>query len=473
VQFLVDGTAIGGPVNVTGGVASLTVSQLTFGAHVISAVYRSDAPFLFANSDTLADPFLQEVLNRTETIIANDPPTTELGQTVVFTATVTDPANAGIPQGDVTFVIDPSTPQAQTSSAAVDPTTGRAIFILSNFGVGDHIVLATYSGDSQFYAVSSATLTHTVAEPRTELTITANDAAAGESTGPANPGQLTVTRTGGTAAALTVNYTVGGTAASGTDYLTLPGSVVIGPGQSSAVIDVNVVNDGFAEGDESVVLTITAGAYTIASPASATVTIADNQPPTITLPGAQTACEGVDLAVAGIAVADSDGGNLTANLQVSHGTVTLRSVPGVIVTGDGSAAVTLTGSQVAINAALTSLVYSPFHNYNGPDTLIVTASDGLAITTASVAIHVKSLNEQAAELQAQVKALQDAGVLNNGQANSLLVKLELQDNRGDIGRVQSFLKQVGAFVKAGILSPEEAKPLSEAGNILLTDLKRR
>ena len=61
------------------------------------------------------------------------------------------------------------------------------------------------------------------------VTVVATDAAAGET---ANPGIFTVTRTGPTTAALTVSYTVGGTATSVTDYTpALSGTVVIPVGR--------------------------------------------------------------------------------------------------------------------------------------------------------------------------------------------------------------------------------------------------
>jgi hypothetical protein len=51
-----------------------------------------------------------------------------------------------------------------------------------------------------------------------------------------------------------------------------------------------------------------------------------------------------------------------------------------------------------------------------------------------------------------VSAFQAAGVLNRGQANSLIVKLNLKGNHGDIGKVQAFLNEVAAYVQAGILT---------------------
>jgi fibronectin-binding autotransporter adhesin len=203
------------------------------------------------------------------------------------------------------------------------------------------------------------------------------------------------------------------------------------------------------------------------------VVLVRNVPPAVTLPGAQTAFQNVDLAINGISVADVDDVNLTVTLRVGHGTLTPGTVAGLTVGGNGTSAVTLSGSQADLNAALAGLMYGPDLNYSGPDTLTIRAGDGLDTSSAAVAIRVKSLAEQAADLEAQVNALRATGALNQGQANSLVVKLDLKDNDGDIGRVQAFLDEVGALLGAGILSPAQADILLTAGNILLTGLRRR
>ena len=88
-------------------------------------------------------------------------------------------------------------------------------------------------------------------------------------------GAFTVTRTGSTAAPLTVFYTVGGTATPGSDYPALPGSVTIPAGSSTANIIVTPINDSVVmERNETVVVNLTSRShYTLGSPSSATVTI--------------------------------------------------------------------------------------------------------------------------------------------------------------------------------------------------------
>jgi hypothetical protein len=71
---------------------------------------------------------------------------------------------------------------------------------------------------------------------------------------------FTFTRSGSTAAPLTVGYTVGGTATAGTDYAALPGSVMFGIGQSTATVEVAALIDAALEPDETVTLTLNPGA---------------------------------------------------------------------------------------------------------------------------------------------------------------------------------------------------------------------
>jgi len=114
------------------------------------------------------------------------------------------------------------------------------------------------------------------------VTIAASDPAAGEA-GP-DPGVFTVSRTGSTTAGLTVNYSTGGTATSGSDYTALSGSVFIPAGSASAPIVVTPIDDAVFEGNETVVVTLTSGTgYTLGTPRTATVTIADNDKPTVTI----------------------------------------------------------------------------------------------------------------------------------------------------------------------------------------------
>ena len=109
------------------------------------------------------------------------------------------------------------------------------------------------------------------------VTVTATDAGAAEAG--SNPGTFTFTRTGSTASALTVNYSLSGSATQGNDYRPegdMSVSITIPAGASSATLSVYPFRDTEVEGTESVVLTIAPeAAYSIGSAGNATVSIAD------------------------------------------------------------------------------------------------------------------------------------------------------------------------------------------------------
>ena len=93
--------------------------------------------------------------------------------------------------------------------------------------------------------------------------------------------QVTVTRTGGSAGAITVNYTSSnGTALAGSDYTATAGTLSFADGVTSRSFSVPIVNDSVPEPSESFTLTLsnaTAGA-SLGAVSTATVTISDDDP---------------------------------------------------------------------------------------------------------------------------------------------------------------------------------------------------
>ena len=98
----------------------------------------------------------------------------------------------------------------------------------------------------------------------------------------------TFTRTGPTTSALTVNYTVGGTATLGTDYTGIAASpatktVSFAAGASSAIVMVDPTTDTTIEPNETVVLTLAEGSdYSIRTTAAVVGTIINSNPPPYT-----------------------------------------------------------------------------------------------------------------------------------------------------------------------------------------------
>ncbi|UJP05612.1 MAG: tandem-95 repeat protein, partial [Nitrosomonas sp.] len=121
-----------------------------------------------------------------------------------------------------------------------------------------------------------------------------------------------------------------------------------------------------------------------------------NDAPANTVPGAQTVNEDTSLAIGGISVNDVDGNLSTVQLTVGNGTltVTLSGATTISAGANGSNALTLSGSQVGINATLASLSYQGNLNFNGADTLTVTSTDANSASNVdSVAITVNTVND--------------------------------------------------------------------------------
>jgi hypothetical protein len=92
---------------------------------------------------------------------------------------------------------------------------------------------------------------------------------------------ITVTRTGNTDAATTVNYsTSDGTAKAGQDYAATSGSLNFTPGESVKTFTVTLLNDSASEGVETVNLSLTTPAGTPVTGAQSTATLAIMDEPT-------------------------------------------------------------------------------------------------------------------------------------------------------------------------------------------------
>jgi hypothetical protein len=83
----------------------------------------------------------------------------------------------------------------------------------------------------------------------------------------------------GTAGALTVNYTISGSATNGTDYENLPGSAVIPDGATGVDITITPQDDTLREGTETVTLTLAPGAGYGIEVASGTLYLEDDDLP--------------------------------------------------------------------------------------------------------------------------------------------------------------------------------------------------
>ena len=123
-----------------------------------------------------------------------------------------------------------------------------------------------------------------------------------------------------------------------------------------------------------------------------------------------------------ISVNDVDSAQLTVGLTLANGaqppgTLIAGTPAGVTVTGNNTAAVTVTGSVAGVNDALKALVYDPSNGYEGMPTLTITATDGQdAAPNAVVQIIVSGINDPPVNIlpQGPVQVAEDTDLFFNG-----------------------------------------------------------
>src|SRR6186997_3199723 len=181
--------------------------------------------------------------------------------------------------------------------------------------------------------------------------------------------------------------------ANGSSTLTLSGTLAqINAALASVVYQGNADFNG---GDTLTVLSTDANGATDSDAVAITVT-AVNDGPVNTVPGAQTVNEDTALSIGGVSVNDVDGNLSTTQLSVASGTLSVSIAGGATISAgaNGSATLTLSGTQAQINAALASLAYQGTLDFDGSDTLTVLSTDANGATDAdAVAITVNAVND--------------------------------------------------------------------------------
>lgn len=148
-----------GTLPLTSGAASLTTNALSAGLHTISAVYSGDANYQASPSPF--DHLRQLILKAgTTTFVFSSSGSTPalVGQSVTFAANVSSSVGSSKPTGTVDF-FDVTT---QTDLGSVALTNGTASVSTSGLTGILHSIKAIYSGDSNFLASSSPSLSQAV-----------------------------------------------------------------------------------------------------------------------------------------------------------------------------------------------------------------------------------------------------------------------------------------------------------------------
>jgi hypothetical protein len=139
----------------TSGVATLSLSNLTVGSHVILALYGGDGNFGGSNSASQTETVTQATT--TATLGASGSPSVS-GQSVTFTATVQAVSPAGgVPTGTVNF----KEGSLILGSGTLN-TSGVATFTTTTLAIATHSIVAQYLGTSGYAGSSSSTVSQVV-----------------------------------------------------------------------------------------------------------------------------------------------------------------------------------------------------------------------------------------------------------------------------------------------------------------------
>ncbi|MFN4843953.1 MAG: Calx-beta domain-containing protein [Dolichospermum sp.] len=154
---------------------------------------------------------------------------------------------------------------ATTATVTVDPTVDTTV------EPNETVALTLASGTGYTIGTTTA-VTGTINNDDTTVTLAVSPGSVTED-GTSNL-VYTFTRTGVTTNALTVNYTIGGTATNGSDYASLPTSIAFAAGLATATVIVDPTADTTVESNETVALTLASGTgYTIGTTTAVTGTI--------------------------------------------------------------------------------------------------------------------------------------------------------------------------------------------------------
>jgi Ca2+-binding RTX toxin-like protein len=213
----------------------------------------------------------------------------------------------------------------------------------------------------------------------------------------------TFTRSGVTTNALTVNYTVEGTATNGTDYTSIPTSVTFAAGSSTATVIVDPTADTTVEDDETVALTLASGTgYTVATTTPVTGTINNDDFPSITLavsPSSVTEDGTTNLIYIFIRTGDTTN-PLTVNYSIG-GTATngndYTSIPTTVIFEANSAIATVTVDPTADTTVesdeTVSLTLASGTDYTIGTTTAVTGTINNDDTNVTLAVSPESVSE--------------------------------------------------------------------------------
>ncbi|MBD2692391.1 M10 family metallopeptidase C-terminal domain-containing protein [Anabaena catenula FACHB-362] len=229
----------------------------------------------------------------------------------------------------------------------------------------------------------------------------------------------TFTRTGSTTNALTVNYSIGGTANS-TDYTgATPGTgktITFAAGSSTATLTINPTADTIVEANETVALTLATGTgYTVGTTAAVTGTITNDD---VALPS-------ITLAVSPASVTEDGTGNLVYTFTRTGSTTNALTVnygiTGTAVSTDYTGATPGTGKTITFaagsNKATLTINPTADTTVESNETVALTLATGTGYTVGTTAAVTGTITNDDVALPSITLAVSPASVTEDGTGN--------------------------------------------------------
>lgn len=356
VVFYDGGTSLGSSTLNASGVAQWTASTLITGTHSLSAQYAGDSANLTGTSNTVSEAINQV---STTTTLGSSAGNATIGWPVLFTATVTNSSGPAI-TGSVTFHDGTTVLGTHALLAGVSALT------VSTLTAGSHSITASYSGDSNNNASSSAALAESILQIATVTTLSSN---------------VSVVNAGGSVQ-LTADAAIApGATADGA----LTGSVTFKDG--STVLSVVAINSsGLATLSVS---GLSAGSHTLTASFSGNVNYAASNAPPLSLSVQATTTQTALSAASAITLAGTPATwsvLVTSPTGIPTGQVAFRDGTTVLATATLSATGTATVSSSALahgTHAMTA-VYSGDGNYLSSTSLVLDQVVQLALPTVTL-----------------------------------------------------------------------------------------
>ena len=374
VQLLDDNVADGNKTLIA-TLSSITSGMGQLGSPASSNIVITDneTPGLDLSDSSLT---VAEGATSSFTIALNTQPTAD----VTVSVTVGDSSEVGLFSGSVVFT-------------SVDWNTPKTIIVT---GVADTLVdgdqsysidLSASSADNGYNNVTSSIAAITSDVDEANLSISTASPSVTEASATVT---FTVTQSAPATVDTQVEYQITGTASAGSDYIgTATGSVTIGAGATSSSFSRQILHDLVAEGDETLIVTLTSisagvSSVSIGTPSSVTVTIRDNDDPGLSVSvSSLTLDEGASssftVALTSQPTADVSVNLISSDSDASEGRLSASSL--IFTTGNWNRAQSVTLSAVEEDVADGDQSYTITLTGSSTDDAYDTLTSSIAVTT--------------------------------------------------------------------------------------------